>query len=273
MIRTRNYLWIQTAVVFMVVISSCARVPITGRRQLHLVNESEVMNMSLTQYDTFLKNNKTSGSRTDADRVRRVGSNLAAAVNRYFAARGQSQYLEGYRWEFNLIENKSINAWCMPGGKVVVYTGILPLIKNDDQLATVMSHEIAHAVARHGSERMSQQLVQQGFGVALSIALAEKPQQTQQLAMMAFGIGSTVGILITFSRKHEYEADELGLCFMAMAGYNPSESIGFWRMMAQYANSSTPELISTHPLDGKRIARITEKIPEAMSYYHADGAR
>ena len=273
MIRTRNYLWIHTAVVFMVVISSCARVPITGRRQLHLVNESEVMNMSLTQYDTFLKNNKTSGSRTDADRVRRVGSNLAAAVNRYFAARGQSQYLEGYRWEFNLIENKSINAWCMPGGKVVVYTGILPLIKNDDQLATVMSHEIAHAVARHGSERMSQQLVQQGFGVALSIALAEKPQQTQQLAMMAFGIGSTVGILIPFSRKHEYEADELGLCFMAMAGYNPSESIGFWRMMAQYANSSTPELISTHPLDGKRIARITEKIPEAMSYYHADGAR
>ena len=273
MIRTRNYLWIQTAVVFMVVISSCARVPITGRRQLHLVNESEVMNMSLTQYDTFLKNNKTSGSRTDADRVRRVGSNLAAAVNRYFAARGQSQYLEGYRWEFNLIENKSINAWCMPGGKVVVYTGILPLIKNDDQLATVMSHEIAHAVARHGSERMSQHLVQQGFGVALSIALAEKPQQTQQLAMMAFGIGSTVGILIPFSRKHEYEADELGLCFMAMAGYNPSESIGFWRMMAQYANSSTPELISTHPLDGKRIARITEKIPEAMSYYHADGAR
>lgn len=273
MIRTRNYLWIQTAVVFMVVISSCARVPITGRRQLHLVNESEVMNMSLTQYDTFLKNNKTSGSRTDADRVRRVGSNLAAAVNRYFAARGQSQYLEGYRWEFNLIENKSINAWCMPGGKVVVYSGILPLIKNDDQLATVMSHEIAHAVARHGSERMSQQLVQQGFGVALSIALAEKPQQTQQLAMMAFGIGSTVGILIPFSRKHEYEADELGLCFMAMAGYNPSESIGFWRMMAQYANSSTPELISTHPLDGKRIARITEKIPEAMSYYHADGAR
>jgi len=273
MIRSGQIRLIQTAMVFLVVFASCARVPITGRRQLSLVNESEVMTMSLTQYDTFLKNNKTSGNRTDADRIRRVGGNIAAAVNRYFAARGQSQYLEGYRWEFNLIEDKSVNAWCMPGGKVVVYTGILPLIKNDDQLATVMSHEIAHAVARHGSERMSQQLVQQGFGVALSIALAEKPQQTQQLAMMAFGIGSTVGIMLPFSRKHEYEADEMGLCFMAMAGYNPAESIDFWRTMALNANSSTPEFISTHPLDEKRIARITEKIPEAMGYYHADGAR
>ena len=257
----------------MVLFVSCARVPITGRRQLRLVNESEVMAMSLTQYDEFLKSTKTSGNRSDADRIRRVGGNIAAAVGRYFAGKGQPRYLEGYKWEFNLVEDNHVNAWCLPGGKVVVYSGILPLIKNDDQLATIMSHEIAHAVARHGSERMSQQLVQEGFGVALSIALSEKPQHTRQLAMMAFGIGSTVGIMLPFSRKHEYEADELGLCFMAMAGYNPSQSIDFWQTMAQYTNSSTPEFISTHPLDKKRIARITEKIPEAMGYYHADGAR
>ena len=273
MIRIRRTRLIKTAVVLVFVFASCVRVPITGRRQLSLVNESEVMAMSLTQYDEFLKSTKTSGNRTDAERIRIVGNNIAAAVGRYFASKGLSNRLEGYRWEFNLVEDNRVNAWCMPGGKVVVYTGILPLIKNDAQLATVMSHEIAHAVARHGSERMSQQLVQQGFGVALSIALAEKPQQTQQLAMMAFGIGSTVGIMLPFSRKHEYEADELGLCFMAMAGYNPAESIDFWRTMAQNANSSTPEFISTHPMDEKRIARITEKIPEAMSYYHADGAR
>ena len=161
----------------------------------------------------------------------------------------------------------------MPGGKVVVYSGILPLIKNDAQLATVMSHEIAHAVARHSSERMSEQLLAQGFGSALSVALSQKPQETQQLAMAAFGIGSQIGYLLPFSRTHEYEADELGLYFMAMAGYDPGQSVEFWKAMAQNNSSKVPELLSTHPLDGNRIAKITEKLPEAQKYYQPKGLK
>ena len=258
----------KTILVSLVFLSSCATVPLTGRKQLNLVNESEVMTLSLTQYDQFIKSNKLSGNKADADRIKRVGGRIAIAVEKFFGDKGLPNYLEGYKWEFNLIEDKSVNAWCMPGGKVVVYTGILPLIKNDAQLATVMSHEIAHAVARHSSERMSEQLLSQGFGAALSVALSQKPKETQQLAMAAFGLGSQVGYLLPFSRTHEYEADELGLYFMAMAGYDPNQSVEFWKTMAQNATSKAPEFMSTHPLDANRIARITEKLPDALKYYH-----
>ena len=259
--------------VSMVLLASCTTVPLTGRKQLSLVNDSEVMALSLTQYDTFIKSNKVSANKTESDRIKRVGNKIAVAVEQYFKDKGFPTYLDGYKWEFNLIEDKSINAWCMPGGKVVVYTGILPLIKNDAQLATVMSHEIAHAVARHSSERMSQQLLQQGFGSALTIALAQKPKETQALAQAAFGMGTQVGYLLPFSRKHEYEADEMGLYFMAMAGYDPTQSIDFWKAMAAKGTSSTPEFLSTHPIDENRIARINEKLTEALKYYHPKGGK
>lgn len=246
---------------------SCATVPLTGRKQLSLVNESEVMALSLSQYDQFIKTNKISTNKTETERIRRVGGKIATAVEKYFSDKGLSSYLEGYKWEFNLIEDKTVNAWCMPGGKVVVYTGILPLMKNDAQLATVMSHEIAHAVARHGGERMSEQLVAQGTGVVLSVAISQKPKETQQLAMAAFGVVTQVGYLLPFSRTHEYEADELGLYFMAMAGYDPNQSVDFWKTMAANNQSSPLELLSTHPLDANRIARISQKLPEAMKYY------
>lgn len=246
---------------------SCATVPLTGRKQLSLVNESEVMALSLSQYDQFIKTNKISTNKTETERIRRVGGKISTAVEKYFSDKGLSSYLEGYKWEFNLIEDKTVNAWCMPGGKVVVYTGILPLMKNDAQLATVMSHEIAHAVARHGGERMSEQLVAQGTGVVLSVAISQKPKETQQLAMAAFGVVTQVGYLLPFSRTHEYEADELGLYFMAMAGYDPNQSVDFWKTMAANNQSSAPELLSTHPLDANRIARISQKLPEAMKYY------
>ncbi len=261
-------LYSKTILLSLLFLSSCATVPLTGRKQLSLVNESEVMALSLSQYDQFIKSNKISGNKAETDRVRRVGGRIAVAVEKYFKGKGLSSYLNGYKWEFNLIEDKSINAWCMPGGKVVVFTGILPLMKNDAQLATVMSHEIAHAVARHGSERMSEQLVAQGFGTALSVAVSEKPQQTQQLAMAAFGLGSQLGYALPFSRIHEYEADEMGLYFMAMAGYDPNQSIDFWKTMAKNSTSTTPEFLSTHPLDENRIARINDKLPEALKYYH-----
>ena len=253
--------------VLFIFLTSCATVPLTGRKQLSLVNESEVMSLSLSQYDQFIKSNKISSNKIETDRIRRVGGKIAEAVEKYFKDKGLTSYLDGYKWEFNLIEDKTVNAWCMPGGKVVVYTGILPLMKNDAQLATVMSHEIAHAVARHGGERMSEQLVAQGAGAALSVALSQKPKETQQLALAAFGLGTQVGYLLPFSRTHEYEADELGLCFMAMAGYDPAQSVDFWKTMAANNQSKTPELLSTHPLDANRIARITQKLPEAMKYY------
>jgi predicted Zn-dependent protease len=262
-----------TALLMAVFLASCATVPLTGRKQLSLVPESEVMALSLTQYDQFLKTNKLSSNKAETARIRKVGGNIAAAVTKYLADKGMSNYLDGYKWEFNLIEDKSVNAWCMPGGKVVVYTGILPLMKNDAQLATVMSHEIAHAIARHGSERMSEQLVAQGAGTALSVALSEKPQETQMLAMAAFGLGSQLGYMLPFSRTHEYEADEMGLYFMAMAGYDPNQSIDFWKAMAQNGTSKTPEFLSTHPLDENRIKRISEKLPEAMKYYQPAGKK
>jgi predicted Zn-dependent protease len=263
----------KTALFLAVFLASCATVPLTGRKQLSLVNESEVMALSLTQYDQFMKSIKVSTNKTESARIKKVGANIAAAVTKYLADKGMSTYVDGYKWEFNLIEDKSVNAWCMPGGKVVVYTGILPLIKNDAQLATVMAHEIAHAVARHGSERMSEQLVAQGAGAALSVALSEKPQETQMIAMAAFGIGSQVGYMLPFSRTHEYEADEMGLYFMAMAGYDPNQSVAFWKAMAQNGASKTPEFLSTHPLDQNRIDRITAKLPEAMKYYQPPGKK
>jgi predicted Zn-dependent protease len=254
--------------VSLVFLTSCATVPLTGRKQLSLVPESEVMALSLTQYDQFLKSSKLSSNKAETARIKKVGGNIAAAVTKYLADKGMSTYLDGYKWEFNLVEDKSVNAWCMPGGKVVVYTGILPLMKNDAQLATVMSHEIAHAIARHGSERMSEQMVAQGAGTALAVALSEKPQETQQLALAAFGLGSQLGYMLPFSRTHEYEADEMGLYFMAMAGYDPNQSIDFWKAMAQNSTAKTPEFLSTHPLDENRIKRISEKLPEALKYYH-----
>ncbi|MCK9412431.1 MAG: M48 family metallopeptidase [Prolixibacteraceae bacterium] len=266
--RFINLSALKLALVSVVFLASCKTVPLTGRKQLSLVSESEVMTMSLSQYDLFIKSNKISLNKTETDRVRRVGNKIAIAVERYFKEKNLSTYLDGYKWEFNLIDDKTVNAWCMPGGKVVVYTSILPLIRNDAQLATVMSHEIAHAVARHGGERMSEQLVAQGAGIALTVALAQKPKETQQWAMAAFGVGSQVGILLPFSRTHEYEADEMGLYFMAMAGYDPSQSIDFWKAMAAKSQSNTPEFLSTHPLDENRIARINAKLPEAMKYYH-----
>ena len=200
--------------------------------------------------------------------VRRVGDRISKAVEAYMASAGLSKNLEGYKWEFNLIEDATVNAWCMSGGKVVVYTGLLPLVQNDAALATVMGHEIAHAVARHGSERMSDQMLVQLGGTALTAALAQKPEQTRQIAMTAFGVGSQLGVVLPFSRQHEYEADYMGLIFMAMAGYDPNESIVFWEKMAKQSGTKPPEFLSTHPVDENRIARLKEKMPEAMAYYN-----
>lgn len=247
---------------------SCATVPITGRKQLSLVPESQMISMSLTSYGEFLKANTLSTDKANTDMVKQVGSDIAGAVEKYFADNKLSSQLEGYKWEFNLIKNDTTkNAWCMPGGKVVVYSGLLPLTRDQNGLAVVLSHEIAHAVARHGNERMSQELLTQLGGIALNEAIKQKPEQTKGIFNTAYGVGSQVGVLLPFSREHELEADKLGLIFMAMAGYDPQTAIPFWERMASSGGGKPPEFLSTHPSDETRINKIKAALPEAMKYY------
>ena len=250
------------------ILIACSTVPITGRRQLSLLPAQSMLSMSLSQYDQFLKENQLSRNQAQTQMVKRVGLRIQKAVEQYFAQNNMSQQLANYAWEFNLVESKDINAWCMPGGKVVVYTGILPLTKDESGLAVVMGHEIAHAVARHGNERMSQGMMAQLGGVALSTALETKPEATKQLWMGVYGLGAQYGLMLPYSRLHENEADHMGLIFMAMAGYDPREAPGFWqRMAAQKGGAAPPEFLSTHPSDSKRIKNIQSLIPEAMEYY------
>lgn len=245
----------------------CSTVPITGRSQLHLISASELNAMSFQQYNQFLSENKLSTDANSTNMVKRIGSNIKGAVENYFAQHNLSKELNGYAWEFNLIESPEVNAWAMPGGKVVVYSGILPITQNEDGLAVVMSHEIAHAVAQHGGERMSQGLLQQLGGMALSVALQKEPQATQSIFMTAYGLGSTIGVILPFSRTQESEADRLGLVFMAMAGYNPNAALDFWTRMSAQGGGKPPEFLSTHPSDATRIANIRKHMPEAMQYY------
>jgi len=248
---------------------ACGTVPITGRSQLNLIPGDSMMSMSLQQYDQFLKENKVSSNQVQTATVRRVGARIQGAVERYFASSGLSDHISSYKWEFNLVEDKQVNAWCMPGGKVVVYTGLLPVAKDDTGLAVVMGHEIAHAIAEHGNERMSQGLLAQLGGVALSTALSTKSSETQQLWMSVYGVGSQYGAILPYGRLQESEADQLGLVFMAMAGYDPQQAIAFWeRMSAQKGGAAPPEFLSTHPSDANRIANIRRLVPEIMKTYY-----
>ncbi len=254
---------------FAMLVVSCASVPLTGRSQLHLIPDDSMIPMSFNQYDQFLTKHTLSPDQEKTAMVKRVGQRIQHAVEQYLDKQGQSRLLKGYNWEFNLIESEEENAWCMPGGKVVVYTGILPITRSEAGLAVVMGHEIGHAVADHGNERMSQGLLVQLGGMGLAAALKQEPAATQQLWMSAFGVGSQYGVLLPFSRIQEKEADHLGLIFMAMAGYDPHAALNFWQRMAgkKKNQEQPPEFLSTHPSDATRIAKIRQLIPEAMTYY------
>jgi predicted Zn-dependent protease len=247
----------------------CTKNLVTGRKQLSLIPESELQTMALKEYNSFLSSNKVINSKInkDAEMVQRIGSGIASAIKTYYDSKGEKSILDGYKWEFNLVESKEINAWCMPGGKVVVYTGLLPLTKNETALAIVLGHEITHALAKHGSERMSEGMLQQLGGTALQIAIKDKPKETQNLFMTAYGIGTTVGAILPFSRQEESEADKYGLYFAAMAGYNPEEAISFWQRMAASGGSKPPAFLSDHPSDETRIAQIKAIMPEALKFY------
>jgi predicted Zn-dependent protease len=253
---------------------ACSKNPITGRSQAKLLPESELQAMATSQYQQFLATNKvvSSTNNRDAEMVKRVGQRITTAVNQFFASKGRSEDLKGYNWEYNLVQDNAANAWCMPGGKIVVYTGLLPITQNEAALAAVVGHEVIHAVFYHGNERMSQGLLQQLGGVALSVAIADKPQATQNLFLTAYGLGSQVGVLLPFSRKHELEADRYGLILTAMAGYNPREAVNLWRRMeAASQGNRPPEFLSTHPSEGTRIAQLEKYMPEALKYYKPMG--
>ncbi|MCL1938968.1 MAG: M48 family metallopeptidase [Candidatus Azobacteroides sp.] len=251
---------------------SCGSVPITGRRQLNLVSDSEVLSLSLQQYGDYIKTAKKSTDKASIALVEKVGQRIAGAVEAYFKSTGQEKLLEGYQWEFNLVDDPQVNAFCMPGGKIVVYTGILPYTKDETGLAVVLGHEVGHAIAKHANERMSQQMAVQYGGAAVGAALGKSSAVIQTIGTQVYGLGAQVGVMLPFNRKQELEADHLGLILMAIAGYDPSYAIPFWERMSQQGGSKTSELLSTHPSDNTRIAEIRKALPEAMKYYNGQGS-
>ena len=252
-------------IAFLVV--ACTKVPITGRRQLNLLPESEMMAMSLGAYTDFLKETAPlPASDPNVQMVQRIGKRLADAATKYLTENGAAERVEGFKWEFNVVDEPTVNAWCMPGGKVVVYTGILPVTKDETSLALVMGHEIAHAIARHGNERMSQGMAVQGVGMSLQVMASQKPSLAKDMLLQSFGIGTQLGVL-AYSRNHETEADKMGLVFMAMAGYDPRSAPEFWKRMAAQGGPKPPEFMSTHPSDERRVADLEAYMPEAMKFY------
>ena len=254
-------------VIVIVFLTSCGSVPLTGRKQILLVSDSEVLSASLTQYDEYIKTATKSTDRAKTATIERVGKKIADATENYLRQSGQSNEIENFRWEFNLIKDDAVNAFCMPGGKIVVFEGILPLISSDDELAVVMGHEVAHAVAKHSNERMSQGILAQIGAGLVDAALSNKSDVVHGLGNTVFGLGAQLGVMLPYSRKHESEADYMGLVLMTMAGYDPSQAVTFWqKMSAASSNSGGSDLLSTHPSESKRIADIQRYLPEMEKY-------
>jgi Putative Zn-dependent protease, contains TPR repeats len=249
------------------ILTSCSTVLLTGRKQLLLVNDSEVLTSSFQSYKQFIDSVPASTDKVNTALVKKVGKKISTVVEAYLNANGMSADVASYAWEFNLVKDKTMNAFCMPGGKVVVFEGILPVTKNEFGLAVVLGHEIAHAVAKHSNERMSQQMLVQ-YGASITDMLtSSKSAATRSTIGTIYGIGSQYGVMLPYSRKHELEADHLGLIFLAMAGYDPTEAVAFWERMAASSTNAPIEFMSTHPSDATRIAKLKEVLPEVMKYY------
>lgn len=253
------------ALALLLFVTGCSTVPITGRKQLSLISDAQLLPESAASYADVIKQGPLSQDQAQTAMIQRAGARISAAVERYFNERGRADVIAGFEWEFNLIEEDVPNAWCMPGGKVAFYTGILPYTKDEAGVAVVMGHEVAHAIARHSNERVSHQMAVAGGGILT--AWMAKDSEYQEAILAAYGIGAQVGGILPYSRLHESEADHMGLIFMAMAGYNPEEAVAFWQRMGTAGGQKPPEFLSTHPADETRIRQIREHLPEAMKYY------
>lgn len=261
----KNKIIIALAVI--AIATACSTVALTGRKQLTLVSDSEILSLSSQSYKEFVGTSKTSTNSTNTAMVKRVGQKIATVVESYLKANGRESEVANFSWEFNLVRGTDVNAWCMPGGKVVVFEGILPITQNETGLAVVLGHEIAHAVAKHSNEQISQQMLLE-YGASVTDLLASGSSSIVRGSINTlYGVGTQVGVSLPFSRTHEYEADHMGLIFMAMAGYDPNEAVGFWQRMQAANSGGTVELLSTHPSDANRIAKIKEYLPEALKYY------
>lgn len=269
--------FIVASVASLALVVACQKVPLTGRNQLMLINSKELLPMSFTSYKEVLDTSTVLRNGTQVEMVKRAGQRIKKSVEEYLTANNYAQVLEGFQWEFNVIENKAVNAWCMPGGKVVFYTGILPICRDETGIAVVMGHEISHAIASHGAERMSQGLLAQGAltagQVGLGVAMANKPQETQNIWMGLYGMAApaaaSVGYILPNSRNQESEADRLGLTFMAMAGYDPRAAVDFWQRMAQASGGQKPpQWLSTHPADNSRVSNLQKLMPDAVKLYN-----
>lgn len=262
----KKHLFVSAVLALVLAVSCTTKNPFTGKNNLNFVSNEQLFPSAFQQYDQFLTENKVVKGTTDAKRVENVGMKIKTAAEKYLNANGYEGYLKDYKWEYKLVDDKAVNAWCMPGGKIVVYTGILPITKDDSGLATVMGHEVAHALANHGAQRMSASQLQQLGAVGVAVATGGQTAEKQQMWQQYYGIGSQVGGMLPFSRNHESEADMIGLTLMAIAGFNPDNSIGFWeRMAAQSGGNAPPEFLSTHPSDATRIAKLKSLIPQAKA--------
>lgn len=255
---------------FILLASSCGVVPITGRRQLSLIPDQEVLTLSAQQYNSFIRSAPLANNTAQGARVARVSKNIAAATQAYLKSNGYESMINQLAWEFNLVNSPQVNAFCMPGGKIVVYTGILSVCSSDDQLAAVIAHEVSHAIAKHSSERLSNEMVRQLGGNLLTQTVGGNSTVMKQVIGQVYGIGSQVLVSLPYNRKQEYEADKMGMVFMAMAGYNPEAAIQLWQRMAQQGQNKL-EFLSTHPSDANRVKALQEYLPEALKYYKNNG--
>lgn len=250
-----------------VLLSGCSSVAITNRKQFLLVSDQEVLASSLSQYKEYMQTATKSSSKSQSAMVTRVGQKLAAATEKYLRENGRSSEIQNFAWEFSLVKNSEVNAFCMPGGKIVVYEGLMGLVSSDDELAVVIGHEVAHAVAKHSNERMSQQVLAQIGQQVLSYSLANKSAAIQTLAGSVYGLGAQYGVMLPYSRKHETEADYMGAVLMTLAGYDADKAISFWQKMASSSSSTAPAFMSTHPSDAKRIADLQKSVPLIKQQY------
>ena len=271
--RNLKVILLSLVAVLMVSCGTTKTVPITGRQQSLMVSDGDVLSLSTQQYQEFMKTAKLSTNAANTAMVKRVGQNLATAVTNYLNANGMAADVQNFKWTFNLVQNKEANAWCMPGGLICVYEGILPLTQDEASLAIVLGHEIAHAVARHSAEQMSTKIKQQ-YGMQVGAAVlggmgvgSNTSSIIQAIAAQGFNFKN-----LSYSRSHESEADHMGLIFAAMAGYDPQVAVSFWQRMAAASNNQRSEFLSDHPSDATRIKQIQGWMPEALKYYKGNSA-